>query len=89
MRRSLRWLRNTALGAVFVALAVGGYFLYRIGPSNVWGMLLYDQREEGLLQVGDTAPDVSLLALDGSTLVRLHERTGQGKPTVLIFGSYT
>lgn len=88
MKRSHRLMLQIALGAAGVLLAIGGYFLYRIGPSNVWGMLLYDQREEGKLQVGDVAPDVSLLALDG-TAVHLHERTGLGRPAVLIFGSYT
>lgn len=77
------------LGVVAVLLVVGGYFLYRIGPSNVWGMLLYDQREEGKLRVGDAAPDVTLLELAAALPVQLHERTGLGKPTVLIFGSYT
>jgi hypothetical protein len=76
------------LGAAAVLLAVGGYFLYRIGPSNLWGMLLYDQREEGKLRVGDLAPDVELVALDGDR-VQLHGRIGLGKPAVLIFGSYT
>jgi len=89
MRRSLHWLRNAAWVLGALVLAVGGYFIYQIGPSNIWGMLLYDQREEGHLQVGDLAPDVALLDLDGATEVRLHERTGRGKPTVLIFGSYT
>jgi hypothetical protein len=89
MNRPLRLLPKIALGAFAVLLLVGGYFLYRIGPSNAWGMLLYDQREEGALRVGDVAPDVTLLALDGSTPVRLHEQTGRGKPSVLIFGSYT
>jgi hypothetical protein len=82
-----RWLLRIGLGLVVVVLAAGGYFVYRMGPSNVWGMLRYDQREEGALRVGDPAPDVTLLALDGSR-VRLHERTG-GRPAVLIFGSYT
>jgi hypothetical protein len=84
-----RLLVRIALGVVVVALAAGGWFVYRIGPSNLWGMLRYDQREEGALQVGDAAPDVTLLALDGTTRVRLHERTGEGKPVVLVFGSYT
>jgi hypothetical protein len=81
-------VRRITLGVVVAVLAVGGWFLYRIGPSNLWGMLRYDQREEGALKVGDAAPDVALVALDGKT-VGLHERTGAGKPAVLVFGSYT
>lgn len=68
-------------------VAVGGWMVYRIGPSNVIGMLRYDQREEGDLKVGDMAPDVVLAGLDGGE-VRLRDRIG-GRPVVLIFGSYT
>jgi hypothetical protein len=82
-------VRRIALGVAVAVLAAGAWFLYRIGPSNAWGMLRYDQREEGALKVGDPAPDVTLVALDGTTRVRLHERTGAGKPAVVVFGSYT
>jgi hypothetical protein len=51
-------------------------------------MLRYDQRQEGDLAMGDPAPDVSLVALDGVTRVGLRERTGN-RPVVLVFGSYT
>jgi peroxiredoxin len=51
-------------------------------------MLRFDTRKEGALKVGDRAPDVSLLALDGHTRVRLSERMGE-RPLVVIFGSYT
>ncbi len=58
-----------------------------IGPRNVVGMILYDEREEGTLKVGDKAPDVELVTLDGKR-VRLAERL-DAKPAVLIFGSFT
>ncbi|MCY3001152.1 MAG: hypothetical protein NTV21_05045 [Planctomycetota bacterium] len=74
-----------ALGAL--VLAVGGWFVWQIGPRNVWGILWYDTRREGDLRVGDAAPDLELLALDGQTL-RLHERIGE-QPLVLVFGSFT
>jgi peroxiredoxin len=51
-------------------------------------MLRYDQRQEGRLKVGDRTPDVALLALDGKTPLKLSAQLG-GKPTVLIFGSFT
>jgi hypothetical protein len=89
LRPSLRWLRRIALGLFAVVLLAGGYLVYEIGPSNLWGMLLYDQREEGLLQVGELAPDVTLVSVDDGGPVQLHERTGAGKPTVLVFGSFT
>ena len=84
MKKKMLWA-GAVLG--IVVLGVGGYLVYRIGPSNVIGMLRYDQREEGNLHVGDPAPDVVLAALDGGD-VRLRDRIG-GKPVVLIFGSYT
>jgi hypothetical protein len=70
-----------------VVLAAGGFMAYQIGPRNIWGMLRYDQRRPGDLQVGDRAPDVALTALDGGR-VRLADHIG-GRPLVLIFGSYT
>ena len=83
-----RILLGIALAVVVLALAAGGWFVYSVGgPRNAWGILRYDQREEGALKVGDAAPDVALVGLDG-TPVRLHERLGS-KPAVLIFGSYT
>lgn len=75
------------LGVVAV-LALGGFTYVVGGPRNLIGMLRYDQRQEGSLRVGDRAPDVGLLALDGTTPVRLADRLA-GKPTVLIFGSFT
>lgn len=77
-------------GAVvaFAALAMAVVAVIQIGPRNIWGMMRYDQRKNGRLKVGDRPPDVLLTALDGTTRVHLRERMG-GKPTVLIFGSYT
>ncbi len=73
---------------VLAALAAGGFTYMVGGPRNLIAMLRYDQREEGTLRVGERAPDVGLVALDGSTPVRLASELG-GKPTVLIFGSFT
>jgi hypothetical protein len=74
-------LAAVALVAIFVA--------WRIGPRNVYGLARYGtQRREGDLQVGQPAPDVSLVSLDGKSRVRLADEIG-GKPLVLVFGSYT
>jgi hypothetical protein len=81
----LRWVL-IVVGAL-VAAAVAGALVF-IGPRNIWGMLRYDQRRQGDLKPGDKAPDVPLLALDGTSKVRLRDRMG-GRPLVLIFGSYT
>ena len=86
MRRILGWL---ALAVLLVVLGGAGWFVHSVGGlNNAWDILRYDQREEGRLAVGDPAPDVTLLALDGTSRVRLHERLG-ARPLVLVFGSYT
>ena len=68
-------------------LAAAAFLVIRIGPRNVVGLLRYDQRHEGTLRVGDAAPDVTLTALDGSRHPLLEGSAG--RPTVLVFGSYT
>jgi len=55
---------------------------------NIIGMVRYDQRRKGALRVGDPAPDVLLAALDGTTTVRLDDLL-DGRPVVLVFGSFT
>lgn len=47
-----------------------------------------DQRREGKLKVGDTAPDFTLATSDGKRKVTLSSFRGQ-RPVALIFGSYT
>ena len=81
--------KKVLIGLGVLVVAAAGAFTYMIGgPRNVIGMLRYDQREEGTLKVGDPAPEVALLSLDGTTPVKLSEHLG-GKPTVLVFGSFT
>jgi hypothetical protein len=50
---------------------------------------LWTHARAGGLQVGDPAPDFSLMKLDKSASVQLSALTAQGRPVVLIFGSYT
>ena len=76
------------LGLLALGVATAAIVVARIGPGNIVGMLRYDQRQEGKLHVGDRPPDVDLLALDGKTPVRLSQHLG-GRPSVLIFGSFT
>jgi hypothetical protein len=88
---------------VLAVLGAGGYMVAKIGPRNVVGLLRYDQRHAGKLQVGDPAPDVTLTGLDGAPR-RLLSGSGTGsgtgsgagsgagsggRPVVLVFGSYT
>lgn len=87
MRRLLKVVGVLAGLALLGVLGMAGYMMYCMGPRDFFGMLRYDQREEGDLAVGHAAPDVMVRALDGSP-VKLHDRFG-GRPVVLIFGSYT
>jgi len=75
---------------VFAALLVAAVVavVVMMGPRNIVGMLRYDQRKEGPLHVGEKAPDIALVALDGVSPVRLADHLGD-KPLVIIFGSYT
>ena len=50
---------------------------------------LWTRARAGALQVGDPAPDFSLTKLDKSASMQLSSLTAQGRPVVLIFGSYT
>jgi hypothetical protein len=84
----MRTWKRVVLGLLAVVVAAAAFFVWKMGPRNVIGMLRYDQREEGTLLVGHRAPDVSLVALDGKTRVPLAASIG-GKPLVLVFGSYT
>ena len=81
----LRLILLIAGGVVVVLAAI---MVARIGPSNVIGMIRYDTRREGDLKIGDRAPDVALVSLDGSAGTRLLE-AAQGRPLVIVFGSFT
>lgn len=87
MRRMLKVVGVLAGLALLGVLGMAGYMMYRMGPRDFFGMLRYDQREEGALAVGHAAPDVVVRALDGSQ-AHLRDRFGN-RPMVLIFGSYT
>ena len=80
--------KRVLLGLLAVIVLAASVFVAKMGPRNVIGMIRYDQREEGSLRVGDHAPDVTLLALDGSTQLPLSSKIG-GRPSVVVFGSFT
>jgi hypothetical protein len=99
MTRALPWDKQVPLEGAMkkkpliiaaAAVAATGLLaaLVHIGPRNVLGMIRYDQREKGLLKVGDAAPSVELFSLDGSGRESLGAHFG-GQPVVLIFGSFT
>lgn len=83
----MRWKRIVGIAAGIVALLlVAGVVV--IGPRNVVGILRYDIRREGDFRVGDRAPDVEVLDLEGAH-VHLRDRLGGDRPVVIVFGSFT
>lgn len=83
-----KWL---AIGTASLLVAAF-LFLWRLAgsPRDAYGMLRYalPHMHRGKLHPGDDAPDVRLVALDGSSTFHLRERIG-AKPLVLVFGSFT
>ena len=81
-------LRIVLIVAGVLVAGAAAFALIMIGPHDLIGMLRYDTRRQGRLKVGDHAPDVALVGLDGSTRVDLLD-AAQGRPLVLVFGSFT
>jgi hypothetical protein len=50
---------------------------------------LWTHARSGGLQVGDRAPDFSLVNLEKTALIRISDFTARQRPVVLVFGSYT
>lgn len=88
MNRWLLW--TTVSGGALLILVFAGLSLMAGSPKDAIGMVRFalPHMHLGNLKVGDAAPDVRLVALDGTTRFHLHERTS-GRPMVLIFGSFT
>ncbi|HEY6146341.1 MAG TPA: hypothetical protein VIZ69_01535 [Thermoanaerobaculia bacterium] len=84
----MRTWKKVAIAAGLLVAAGAAAGIAFIGPRNVIGMIRYDKRQEGKLKVGDRAPDVTLVGLDGKANVRIADRIGS-RPLVLVFGSYT
>lgn len=88
---SLRWLKWTSIALVAILLIGYGVLSHFMGgPRDVYGFLRYalPQWHRGDLRVGDPAPDVRLISLDGQSTFFLHDHIGS-RPLVLVFGSYT
>ena len=88
MTRPLKWALGSILGILILAFA--GLSFMAGSPRDVYDLVRYalPHMHRGKLHPGDDAPNVRLLALDGSNHFHLRERTGN-RPLVLIFGSYT
>ncbi|MGB8541915.1 MAG: hypothetical protein WCD49_09800 [Candidatus Acidiferrales bacterium] len=83
-----KWAALILLAVLAIGYGVLSHFMG--GPRDVYGFLRYalPQWHRGDLHVGDRAPDVPLMSLNGQTQFHLSDRIGQ-RPLVLIFGSYT
>jgi hypothetical protein len=88
MHPLLKWSLIT-VGVLVLAASVG-LSIMAGSPKDAIGMVRYalPHMHRGNLQVGSDAPDATLVSLDGATRFHLRERT-QGKPLVLVFGSFT
>jgi len=85
----VRAWKKVLLGVLAAVAVAAGFVVWKIGPRNVYGLARYGtQRSEGALRVGQPAPDVVLVSLDGRSRIRLSDSIGP-KPLVLVFGSYT
>jgi hypothetical protein len=88
MSRVAMWI---AVGlAAFLVLAFAGLSFMAGSPKDVYGLVRYalPHMRRGNLKVGDQAPDARVLALDGTTGFQIRERMN-GRPLVLVFGSFT
>ena len=88
MSRFWKWTIGGFAG--FIVLVFAGLSFMAGSPRDVYGLVRYalPHMHRGNLHAGDDAPDVRLLALDGTSHFHLRERTGS-RPLVVIFGSYT
>ena len=84
-----KWIIRIVIGLVVLAgVAYGSGQAYFYAMKQNWVKYNeYDVRSEGMLAVGDLAPDLELGLVEGDS-VRLSSFFGE-KPVVLVFGSYT
>jgi hypothetical protein len=82
------------LAGILGILLVAGFVALSLmagSPKDALYMLRYalPHMHRGKLRPGDAAPDARLLALNGKDYFHLRERTGTGRPLMVVFGSYT
>jgi len=88
MNRILLWTAISVGG--LLVLTYVGLSIMAGGPKDAIEMVRFalPHMHLGTLKVGDSAPDARLVALDGATRFQIRERA-QGRPLVLVFGSFT
>jgi len=82
------WI-GIVLGVLLIAAFVG-LSVMAGGPKDAFYMVRYafPHMHRGNLKPGDGAPDAKLFALNGTDTFHIRERNN-GKPLVLVFGSFT
>lgn len=88
MNPALKWFLISSGGLIVIV-----YILLSImagSPKDAIQMVRFalPYMHRGILKVGDSAPDVRLVALDGQSRFQLREHL-TGRPLVLVFGSFT
>jgi hypothetical protein len=75
---------------VLLVLAFAGLSFMAGSPKDAFQMVRFalPYMHRGNLKVGDNAPDVRLVSLDGNARFQLREHLA-GRPLVLVFGSFT
>jgi len=88
MKTALKWSLIGTSGLVLAGYV--GLSWMAGGPKDAIQMVRYalPYMHRGHLKVGDRAPDVRLVSLDGETRFQLREHLA-GRPLVLVFGSFT
>ncbi len=88
MNRTLLWTLISVGGLLLLTYI--GLSIMAGGPKDAIEMVRFalPHMHLGKVKVGDSAPDAPLVALDGATRFQIRDRT-QGRPLVLIFGSFT
>ena len=88
VKRVLKWFAGVL--AVLLLAAFGALCYMAGSPKDAYGMVRYalPHMHRGTLELGSDAPDVRLLALDGTKHFHLRERIAS-RPLVLVFGSFT
>lgn len=86
-----RWVFWTIISiAAVLVIALAGLSVMAGSPKDAVQMARYalPHMHLGALKAGDSAPDVQLVSLDGTSRFHLRERSA-GRPLVLVFGSFT
>ncbi len=83
------WKRGLAVALALLVLGAAGFFGYFEALKRGWVRYNeYDNRSEGILRVGDPAPDLTLSRVGDGAPVQL-STLYRTRPLALVFGSYT